>query len=177
MGGHSACPSCGTNLYGVEGCIVCGHVVAQGVCKRCGCGFVRKPKTTVQAYCSKECRYLQWVESNRESLNAKVREYRARRYRKEGRWRDEGPKAKALKKWMVDLKSGPCCDCGGVFEVCCMDFDHRVGTDKTYNIGSMFAHHYSVDIITAELSKCDLVCANCHRIRTRDRRTGSGKNA
>lgn len=78
---------------------------------------------------------------------------------------------------MNELKSKPCHDCGGTFEICCMDFDHRVGTEKTYNIGSMFAHHYSSELIQIELDKCDLVCANCHRIRTRDRRIGSGKRS
>jgi hypothetical protein len=28
--------------------------------------------------------------------------------------------------------------------------------------------------IEKELKKCDLVCSNCHRIRTQKRRTGSG---
>ena len=81
----------------------------------------------------------------------------------------------ALKAWMLELKSRPCADCGGVFPVCCMDFDHRDGTEKAYNLGSMFAHHYSRELIQTELDKCDLVCANCHRVRTRNRRLGSGK--
>ena len=58
--------------------------------------------------------------------------------------------------------------------MCCMDFDHHKGDKKAHNIGSMFAHHYSRELIQTELDKCDLVCANCHRIRTRDRRTGNG---
>lgn len=56
-----------------------------------------------------------------------------------------------------------------------MEFDHRDGAIKSYNLGSMFAHHYSRELIEIELAKCDLVCSNCHRIRTRNRRAGSGK--
>lgn len=119
-------------------------------------------------------RQRNWVAKNREKHNESVRAYRARRYATEGRWRDDGAKAVALKAWMIELKSKPCTDCGGCFPVCCMDFDHHKGDKKAYNIGSMFAHHYSRELIQTELDKCDLVCANCHRIRTRDRRTGNG---
>jgi len=145
-------------------------------CEKCGKSF--SPHYTTkgkQRFCSQKCRYTSWVNNNREHLNATVRKYRARRYLKEGQWRDESPKARVLKAWMVELKSKPCRDCGGTFEVCCMDFDHRKGTVKKYNVGSMFAHHYSQKLIESELAKCDLVCANCHRIRTRNRRTGSAK--
>lgn len=54
-----------------------------------------------------------------------------------------------------------------------MDFDHRPGKDKVQKVSTMFAAGWNLDVILAEISKCDLVCANCHRIRTRDR----GKNA
>jgi hypothetical protein len=94
-----------------------------------------------------------------------------------GRWREEGQKAVELKVWMIELKGAPCDDCSCSFDACCMDFDHRDGTTKSYNVGSMFAHHYSRELIEAEIAKCDLVCANCHRIRTRDRRTGSARSA
>jgi hypothetical protein len=53
-----------------------------------------------------------------------------------------------------------------------MDFDHREGTTKKYNVGSMFAHHHSKASIEEEVAKCDLVCSNCHRIRTQKRRKG-----
>ena len=74
---------------------------------------------------------------------------------------------------MIEIKSGPCADCGNRFETCCMDFDHKDGSSKLFNIGTMFAHHYSMELIKEELAKCELVCANCHRIRTRNRRTGT----
>lgn len=104
-----------------------------------------------------------------------MQRYRAQRYAKEGCWRDNSPKSKAAKAWMIEIKSKPCQDCGGCFPVCCMDFDHRAGTKKEYNVGSMFAHHYSRELIQKELDKCELVCSNCHRVRTQKRRTGSGK--
>ena len=144
-------------------------------CPNCEIEFTRQYRGHPPKFCSPVCRYKNWTANNRERLNKSVREYRARRYIKEGRWRDEGPKAAALKEWMVQLKSKPCTDCGNRFPVCCMDFDHHKGDNKSYNIGSMFAHHYSRELIQTELDKCDLVCANCHRIRTRNRKTGNGK--
>lgn len=143
----------------------------QTTCPKCGTQFL--PRTS-KKFCSAKCRLDHWTSNNRDRLNANVRKYRARRYREEGCWREKGAKVTALRKWMNEIKSKPCHDCGGTFEICCMDFDHRKGTIKSYNIGSMFAHHYSVELIQSELDKCDLVCSNCHRIRTRNRRTGSG---
>jgi hypothetical protein len=93
---------------------------------------------------------------HREEINAQRREYRSERYEEEGQWRDQGPKAAKNKAWMIKLKSRPCKDCGHKFPMCCMDFDHRPGTKKKYCIGTMFAHHYSRELIRNELRKCDL---------------------
>lgn len=138
-------------------------------------GDFEPTRSNRQIYCSKQCRYKHWSLNNRDKLNENVRQYRARRYVKEGRWREDGAKVKALREWMNEIKSQPCIDCGHSYPICCMDFDHRKGTVKTYNVGSMFAHHYSRKLIESELSKCDLVCSNCHRMRTKERRTGSGR--
>ena len=143
-------------------------------CKYCNTEF--KPNRKTHVYCCVNCRWLGHVEKDRSKHNESVRKYRAKRYKEVGKWRDEGPKSKALKKWMIELKSEPCTDCGQKFPVCCMDFDHKPGTTKSYNLGSMFAHHYSKELIQTELDKCELVCSNCHRIRTQNRRTGSGKH-
>ena len=140
-----------------------------------GCDDVFAVATHQHKFCSPECRTKVWVNSNRQTLNESVRKYRARRYARDGRWRETGPKAIALRDWMVELKSQPCSDCGSRFETCCMDFDHRDGTQKLFNVGSMFAHHYSRELIETEIAKCDLVCSNCHRVRTRDRMTGQPK--
>lgn len=66
-------------------------------------------------------------------------------------------------------KAGGCVDCGHVDtdhpEV--FDFDH-IGDDKSANVGR-FVTKGSVDDLLAEIAKCEVVCANCHRIRTRTR--------
>lgn len=69
----------------------------------------------------------------------------------------------------VKLQSG-CVDCGYNEYACALDFDHRPGETKTRNIASMVG--FSLDKIIEEMSKCDVVCANCHRIRTSIRNGG-----
>lgn len=66
------------------------------------------------------------------------------------------------------LKASPCLDCGRRFPPECMDFDHRDGTIKRGTISQLLSHSW--DQILSEIAKCDLICANCHRIRTRRRR-------
>ena len=51
-------------------------------------------------------------------------------------------------------------DCDGTFPPYVMDFDHVRG-EKLYNVGEMGTH--SLEGIIDEISKCDLICANCHR--------------
>lgn len=64
------------------------------------------------------------------------------------------------------LKSHPCTDCGGVFHPSAMDFDH-VKSDKLKSISAMVC--FSNEKILKEIEKCELVCANCHRLRTFNR--------
>jgi len=69
-------------------------------------------------------------------------------------------------KLVEELKTEPCLDCGVEYPVCAMDFDHRPGEKKVANISEMIRGHYSMKILQEEIEKCDLVCSNCHRIRT-----------
>ena len=64
-----------------------------------------------------------------------------------------------------ELKSVPCADCGGTFPPICMDFDHL--GDKSFSVSR--ASTRSIDTVLAEVAKCEVVCANCHRIRTASR--------
>lgn len=64
------------------------------------------------------------------------------------------------------LKNGPCADCGGRFHPYVMDFDHRPGTEKHFAISLAANMNIAWDRVLAEVAKCDLICANCHRVRT-----------
>lgn len=64
-------------------------------------------------------------------------------------------------------KSGPCTDCGNCFPSCAMDFDHVRGV-KYRDIGKML-NHTNTALVFAEIEKCEVVCANCHRVRTFNR--------
>lgn len=70
------------------------------------------------------------------------------------------------------LKSVPCMDCGGTFHWVAMDFDHRPGEEKLCEVSKLVSEGYSLDLILAEIAKCDVVCSNCHRVRTFVRRSG-----
>lgn len=64
------------------------------------------------------------------------------------------------------LKDFPCFDCGTKYPKGVMDFDHRDPSKKTLGVGRMVQESYSLKTIASEAAKCDLVCCNCHRIRT-----------
>ena len=67
-------------------------------------------------------------------------------------------------------KSRPCADCGVQYPYYVMDFDHRVGEAKTFELNSVARK--TVREIMREIEKCDVVCSNCHRERTHRRRVG-----
>lgn len=78
--------------------------------------------------------------------------------------RREGRKALILR-----LKSVPCADCKNDFHHAAMHFDHLPGTEKRFNIGERYAHVSEQDLLD-EIAKCEVVCANCHAVRTFNRR-------
>lgn len=65
-------------------------------------------------------------------------------------------------------KNGPCVDCKLTFPSECMDHDHVRGK-KSFNVSLWVGSRRSLNVLKEELAKCDLVCSNCHRIRTKQR--------
>ena len=58
-----------------------------------------------------------------------------------------------------------CSDCGSYLPHYVMDFDHVRG-EKKFNMSKFCT---SLPRLVDELNKCEVVCANCHRIRTHGR--------
>lgn len=66
------------------------------------------------------------------------------------------------------LKDVPCKDCKKKFPFYVMDYDHVRGIK--YKDISKMTERNSWKKILDEIRKCELVCSNCHRVRTHKRR-------
>ena len=78
-------------------------------------------------------------------------------------------KRKRAEEFDAKFKSGPCLDCGLRFHPAAMQFDHL--KDKSFNVGDKKVA-LSLQELEAEISKCEVVCANCHAVRTHNIKQG-----
>ncbi len=75
---------------------------------------------------------------------------------------------KSKRKYIVDLlKKSKCVDCNNS-DWRVLEFDHKDRETKSFNIADSV--QYSIEKIQKEIDKCDIVCANCHNIRTIEQR-------
>lgn len=86
----------------------------------------------------------------------------------------DAPAAKAKAEYLEQVKAGPCTDCGNRFPSECMDFDHLDSTKKHFCVGVSW-RWVSLEDIRSEVAKCELVCSNCHRTRTKKRGYTGGR--
>jgi len=121
------------------------------------------------------------------ALRNRVMPYKDPRRRREhskqyqkGRWKRSSRYRKAVKaerrilrernaEFVNREKDQPCKDCGQRFPPYVMDFDHT-GNDKIHAISFLVRNFASLERIRAEMNKCEVVCSNCHRMRTARRR-------
>jgi len=92
------------------------------------------------------------------SIEASRNSYRCCKCRSEAvqRRRDK------IKSMSVEYLGGKCCKCGYKKCVAALDFHHLIGSDKDFGISDR-GYTRSWERVKAELDKCILVCANCHR--------------
>lgn len=66
--------------------------------------------------------------------------------------------------WVYEQKrrSGGCVRCDET-DPACLDYHHRDDADKEMTVCAMVTHGYSKDRLRAEMEKCVILCANCHR--------------
>lgn len=65
------------------------------------------------------------------------------------------------------LVSSACVDCGNDNPMV-LEFDHVRG-EKQNNVSYLMGGGYSINTIQKEIDKCEVRCANCHRIVTAER--------
>jgi hypothetical protein len=68
-----------------------------------------------------------------------------------------------MKLRAIEYKGGKCLDCGEKFPHYVYDFHHVNPDEKEITPAKLFGRYWHN--IVAELDKCVLLCANCHRIR------------
>lgn len=131
-------------------------------CKKCntdkpleGFSFLERSKDGYNYYCrerqnkaNRKC-WPDYYKRNKE---------RFRQYDKE-RYLENATKIRVI-------KDVPCKDCGQRFPYYVMDFDHVRG-EKKFVISGATCDYWPTTL--EEIEKCDVVCSNCHRIRTHSR--------
>ena len=63
---------------------------------------------------------------------------------------------------LINLLGNKCNKCGLSYPSIVYDFHHRNPEDKSFTIGECMG--YKLETLMEEAQKCDLLCANCHRI-------------
>jgi hypothetical protein len=66
-----------------------------------------------------------------------------------------------VKEFVLDYKKQHPCRCGES-EPACLDFHHRNPKEKLFALNAGVKSK-SLEVITVEIAKCILLCANCHR--------------
>lgn len=152
------------------------------ICEGCGKEFV--PNTGKQVCCSEKCNVKKWRNKNpekakeaqkradekRKGVNRYNSETRKKWYREKRQDKDWVRKINQqyierrnkiqefIRRYKI-LKG--CKDCGYKGHHAALEFDHING-DKEINV----CNAKSINQAKREIRKCDVVCANCHRIRT-----------
>ena len=120
-----------------------------------------------KGYRCRVCRECEKLRARRKRENPERRRLdreKAARYRiaHPDRYRAGWEQVQAKKKQiLLGARAGGCIRCGETHPAC-LDFHHRDGkTTKEGNIAEI--RRFSYARIYAEIAKCDVLCANCHR--------------
>lgn len=102
-----------------------------------------------------------WKEANQERMKAYRREYYYRNSASEKvRIRE---RTRKLRSWYQDYKKGLSCIVCGENDPWCLDFHHRDPETKALQPSKIWTMGWSIERMTEELEKCDVLCSNCHR--------------
>jgi hypothetical protein len=114
--------------------------------------------------------------ANRERISERERAYRlANRESRRALRANSRERARQNNEWIDALKLERGCEwvlpdgsvCGYREYAVALDFDHRDPTEKAFQISrARLSPSVSRAAVEAEIAKCDVLCANHHRVRT-----------
>lgn len=155
------------------------------ICENCGIEF--EPNNGKQVCCSRKCNVEKWRKLNpdkaklsqrkndekRKGINRYNSEVRKKWYKNktnDPKWKEKinnqyNNRRKKIQEFIRNYKlSKGCADCGYNKHHAALEFDHVDG-EKEFNV----CNAKSIKQAKEEIKKCEVVCSNCHRIRTYER--------
>lgn len=87
------------------------------------------------------------------------------KYRENALKRNKLVKEKLHSKMLEYLADKKCEKCGNN-DMRVLDFDHIIPSTKSFNIARAMNDRVSWKNILTEVNKCQILCANCHKIKT-----------
>ena len=103
--------------------------------------------------------------------------YRANlRYYKEKARKRQIKVIEESRRWIrTYLRQHPCIDCR-TGDIRVLEFDHRDPSAKLASVAVLVGQGFNLDRVKGEVEKCDVRCADCHRIRTHEQLGWWGAN-
>lgn len=134
-----------------------GRPKGSGLTTHCAFGHERTSENTYVWRGERKCticrlvRQRHWIK-----YSDRIPVYQARRRERYSLRREE----------LVKILGGHCVDCGFSGHHSALDFDHKNAKLKQMHISGHWIITAPLEILLEELKKCELRCANCHRIKT-----------
>ena len=140
-------------------------------CLECKKEFNYYPSNSSGKYCSPKCyNKARYEKEGQRSTKEQRSEWYKKRKKQKGyieKLRKQANERKLRIKQFLDsykLERG-CKDCGYKEHPEALEFDH-IKNNKSFNVALSKSIRQAKD----EIKKCEVVCANCHRIRSHNRR-------
>jgi hypothetical protein len=138
-------------------------------CKQCKNPYIPTAQSrSTQKFCSASCKQRYYYHNASTGQKKKRLAYARERYKTltpeqlKNLKKGQKKQAQRVRRTVSAYKQKVgCVDCGYNKHACALDFDHVTG-EKKFAISRM----RSLAKVQAEMQKCEVVCANCHRVRT-----------
>ena len=85
------------------------------------------------------------------------------RYNKRHGYADAKRRYRERRAWWREIRSQYSCQECGEAHPATLDFHHRDPSQKLFTIAAAAASRMAKEKVLAEIEKCDVLCANCHR--------------
>jgi hypothetical protein len=102
-----------------------------------------------------------WKQEHQEEMRA----YRRKHYRENRQQYTDRNKVRRAERraFISELKAKSCCSRCPENDPRCLDFHHINPKEKDFTIAEVCKRNWSMENICAEIEKCIILCANCHR--------------